>query len=288
MKKPPLPGDLIKKSNAIARARWTPESVWEPRIVALVASKVRKDDDDFYTYRIPIVELTGVDDKHLSGKEYAEIAKSIDRLAGTKIRIQGNKPKNFMTYTVFAKCGYEDGFLIAGFHPDLKPHFLNLKKQFVIYDLFEYLMLPTTYTQQLFELLKSWKDRADMVISVLDLHEILNTPASHRTDFWQFRTRVLEKAHKNINAKTKLKYDWEPIKKGRTVVEIRFIFSSAGEKKIKKTDARKEKQSQRNNEMMLKAYRCSDEKGGGICLKPTCGKKQAELCREYFQSKNTD
>ena len=36
----PLPGEIVKKSNALARARWSADSVWEPRLVALLASKL--------------------------------------------------------------------------------------------------------------------------------------------------------------------------------------------------------------------------------------------------------
>ena len=55
----PLPGEIVKKSNALARARWSADSVWEPRLVALLASKVKQDDEDFQTYEIPIRELIG-------------------------------------------------------------------------------------------------------------------------------------------------------------------------------------------------------------------------------------
>ena len=150
-----LPGELVKKSNAITRAQWQPESIWEPRIVALVASKVRTDDEDFFTYKIPVTELTGVSEQNLRGNQYREIAKSIEHLGKAIIRIQGNKPRNFRQYNIFSMCGYEDGYLIARFDPDLKPHFLGLKEKFTEYSLMQLLLLPSTYSQRLFEILKS-------------------------------------------------------------------------------------------------------------------------------------
>lgn len=288
MKQLLLPGELVKKSNAIARARWGPDSVWEPRIVALVASKVREDDEDFYTYRIPVAELTGVDDKHMSGDQYQEIVKSIDRLGETKIRIQGNKPKNFRSYTIFSMCGYEDGCLVAHFDPDLKPHFLNLKKQFMIYDLNEYLMLPTTNSQQLFEFLKSWADKPEVTVAVAELHEMLNSPESYRKDFWQFRTYVLEKAQKHIHKYTKLEYEWEPIKQGVSVVSVRFVFSKKRiierQKEQKQTDTKK--QVDANNKLFRDIVECRKQNGlksSERCINPSCSKRKQTLCCAMFE-----
>ena len=260
----PLPGTIVKKSNAITRARWQPESIWEPRIVALVASKVRESDEDFQTYKIPVSELVGTSDENLSGYQYQEIAKSIAHLGKATIRIDGNKPRNFRQYNIFAMCGYEDGNLIAGFHPDLKPHFLQLKEQFTAYNLFEFLTLPSSYSQRLFEILKSWANTPEFIISVAELHEMLNTPPSFQADFRQFRTRVLEKAHKDIQEKTSLRYEWEPVKVGRSVEKICFTFGP-GRRAIaeaEKAKAKEEKQRRLMGSRMLRANECAMAKKG--------------------------
>ena len=259
-----LPGEIVKKSNAIARARWQPESVWEPRIVALVASKVRADDEDFQTYRIPVSELTGVADENLRGNQYQEIAKSIEHLGKATIRIEGNKPRNFRQYNIFSMCGYEDGCLIAGFHPDLKPHFLNLREQFTEYNLMQFLMLPSCYSQRMFEFLKSWSGKPEIIISVAELHELLSTPPSFRADFKEFRRWVLEKAHKDITEKTSFRFEWEPVKAGRSVEAIRFLFAP-GRKAIaeaEKQKAKEDKQRRLQAQRMSRALDCAKAKGG--------------------------
>ena len=227
-------GEIVKMSNALARAQWTPESIWEPRIVALVASKVRADDEDFLVYKIPVAELTGVSDENLRGNQYREIAKSIAHLGKAVVRIQGSKPRNFRQYNVFGMCGYEDGYLIARFDPDLKPHFLHLKEQFTAYKLLEYLSLPSIYSQKMFEILRSWADQPSSTIALAELHEMLNVPDSMRHNFGEFRRRVLEKAHKDISEKATLRYAWEPIKEGKAVTAIRFVFSRGEIAKLEK------------------------------------------------------
>ena len=49
-----IPGPVVKKSNALARAAWSVKSVYEPRLVALVASRVRIEDQDFQDYSGPL------------------------------------------------------------------------------------------------------------------------------------------------------------------------------------------------------------------------------------------
>nr|CRY96320.1 hypothetical protein [uncultured prokaryote] len=277
----PLPGEIVKKSNAIARARWQPESIWEPRIVALVASKVRESDEDFQTYRIPVAELIGLSDENLSGKQYQDISRSIAHLGKATIRIEGTKPRNFRQYNIFAMCGYEDGYLIAGFHPDLKPHFLNLKAQFTAYNLFEYLTLPSAYSQRIFEFLKSWANTPEVVVSVAELHEMLNTPESFRKDFRQFRTRVLEKAHKDIREKTSLRFEWEPVKVGRSVEAIRFLFAP-GRKALAQKEQEKAKEEKRrrlSNQRFLRAVECAKAKGGDCRVMDNI-RIVCKLCRE--------
>ena len=261
-----ISGELVKKSNALARARWEPTSIWEPRIVALIASKVREDDDDFHTYKIPISELFRGTTAKLDGATYNLISESIARLGKATIRIQGKKPSNFRQYAIFAMCGYEDGCVIAEFHPDLKPHFLSLKANFTAYNLLDFIKLPSSYSQRMYELLKSWDDKPEYVASLTDLHDFLNTPPSLRKNFSNFRLRVLEKVHKDIQAQTSLRFEWQPVKRGRSIAQIRFLFSRSRQTKV--SDEKKQEQAlhkaQLLNSRIARAMECARRKEG-IC-----------------------
>lgn len=280
MRQLPLEGSVVKKSNALARARWSAESVWEPRLVALLASKVKQDDEDFQTYEIPITELIAYADKEASGKTYQELTKIIDNLMGRILTIYDEK--GWTKYTVFSKCRYisESGMLELRFDPDLKPHYLQLQKNFVKYNLLEFLTLPSIYSQRLFEILKSWDDKPEIEIPIKELHDMLDVPESLRANFKDFRRRVLEKAHNDI---TSLEYEWEPIKKGRAVTAIRFIFAKklalpVAEKK--RNDAQKA-ESRAQNKSFNAAIACYQERGancrGGAQNDAICA-----LCRHIY------
>ena len=54
---------------------------------------------------------------------------------------------------------------------------------------------------------------------------MLASPKSFKNSYKDFRRFVLEKAYKDINGQTALKYSWEPIKTGRAVTSIKFTFT---------------------------------------------------------------
>lgn len=215
-----LPGKTVKKSNALARARWSPDSIWEPRLVAMLASQIKSGDTDFQTYEIRLVDLLGKDP---GGKGYQEFEKVIDKVMSRVITLRNDD--DWKKYTMFSSCEYisKKGILKIGFHPDLKEHYLQLN-QYIKYNLIEFMLLPSIYSQRLFEFLKSWDDRKETIIELKELHEMLDSPKSFKESYKDFRRFVLEKAHKDILKFTNIYYSWEPIKRGRAVYAIKFIF----------------------------------------------------------------
>jgi plasmid replication initiation protein len=142
----------------------------------------------------------------------------------------------------------------------------------------EFLLLPSTYSQRLFEVLKSWSSLPESVIDLTDLFEMLDVPASLRANFKDFRRRVLEKAHKDITTQTGLRYQWEPIKQGRAVAAIRFTF---GGRSVQASDKKNQAQRSRDNDLLKKAVSCFKSKGSSCTPK---GNKQCELCKRLVRS----
>jgi plasmid replication initiation protein len=277
-----LLGGIVKKSNALARARWSAESVWEPRLVALLASKVRADDTDFQVYEIPVTELIGLSEKNPSGRTYKELATIVDRVMSRVITVNDGEKGGWIKYNVFSRCRYnpEKGTLELRFDPDLKPHYLNLQRNFAQYKLLEYLMLPSIYSQRIFEILKSWSDRSEIIISIDELHDMLGTPDSLRRKFPDFRRRVLEKAHKDILKTTTLLYEWQPVKQGRAFVAIRFTFSDGKRAVMLKEKLLRERwrRNAKSNASFVKAVDCVKKKGG-ICRDQDNKRKVCDVCQ---------
>lgn len=269
---------MVRKSNLLARGAFVREtetqvSVWERRLVALVASKIGRDDEDFQEYMIDVDELLG---KGYGGQNLDELEKAVKKAMRRQMQIRNGK--DWVIYTLFTKCAFHSGTgtLSVCFHPDLKPHFLQLKSNYVQYELNVFLALPSVYSQGLYEVLKSWSNLPEATIPLDELHEILATPSSMRKDFAQFRLRVLEKAKVDIEKHAKLIFAWEPVKSGRSVTAIRFIFASGRMKHL--MDGMATEQSRKNNADFAKFSACYRQRGaaceGGHQTDRIC-----ELCR---------
>lgn len=267
-----IPGPVVKKSNALARASWSVKSVYEPRLVALVASRVRVEDQDFQDYEIPLSELLG---GAVDGRTRQLVAEVVEGLLGRVLTLP--RPNGWAKCNVFSWCEYDSkaGCIRARFDPGLKEHYLNLQSHFTQYSLMEFLLLPSTYSQRLFEVLKSWSSLPEVVIDLADLFKMLDVPDSHKSDFAAFRRRVLEKAHKDITSQTGLRYQWEPIKQGRAVSAIRFTF---GTRSAQTSEKKNQAQRSKDNALLKKAVACFKS---GSCSPRS--NKQCEICKRLVR-----
>lgn len=279
-----LPGEIVKKHNELVRSKINIGSKTAARILACLIASIHHNDTQFKTaYVVPIKAYLPDD----TGKSYQLAKEACRELLGATVEKESPDPDNptgepvWSGATFFTKIKYSKGNVTAEFNPKLSELLLQLRGFFTEYNLLEYLALPSTYSQRLFEILKSWSGLPEVVISVTEMHGMLNTPISFRSDFRNFRIRVLEKTHKDILAHTHLKFEWEPIKVGRSVEKIRFIFSS---KKMSLTEkekdkAKQEKQVRLRNARFVRAVRCFEAKGKE-CKEQTEKRIVCKLCRE--------
>lgn len=283
---------LVKKSNALARAKRSADSIWIGRMVAIVASQVHTEDADFLEYEIPVQVILDTVNVSTGGKKYKDLIANIKKAMRMLVEIEDER--EWRGYHLFDTCRYVkgSGVVQVKIHPDLKSHYLDLKKNFVKYPVAEYLSLPSVYSQTLYEFLRSHDDQAEYTITVVKLHEMLCTPPSMGKTFSEFRRRVLEKAYKDIHRRTTLKYEWEPltatgqpVKRGRKVEKIRFVFSQKKKAQVqtKAKRADQQKQSKTNNSLFLAAVQCAAQHPDG------CGHLRGtkDCCKACMEPKKT-
>ena len=259
------PHEIIKADNELFRAKYGMKNTLAGRIFMAFASLVDENDiategrGSFIRYSIPASSVIG--DIDAGGDYYKELKQAAHSLLDQKLFRKIGK-NGFQGYTLFSTIIYENGIITGEFHQELKPFFLEVKKNFTRLSFNQYLKLPSIYSQQLFGFLQSWHNQPEIEVSVQELHEMLRTPNSLKRDFFNFKVRVLEKAHKDITGLTSLLYEWEPVKKGRAVVAVRFIFSRRRATPIstKKATEAQARNSTRNNRAYNAAVECAQRK----------------------------
>lgn len=285
-----IPGQIVKKDNRLIRTRICVDSVDAGRILANLISCIRTDDTSVKdSYSVATKEFLTIH----GGEQYRRIKAICRELAKATAEVEepDADPKAehpiFTVCPFFSKIKYSNGIVTATFNPVMAPYILQLKSCFTQYNLTEYLQLPSIYSQRIFEILKSWQNIPEIIISVSDLHKMLNTPQSFRSNFTEFRRWVLEKSYKDILEKTKFRYEWEPIKVGRSVEKIRFTFGP-GKRALaeaEKEKAKQEKKSRLNNSRYIRAVKCFQYKGGECHVMDNV-RIVCKLCREKINVPN--
>ncbi len=284
----PKKTDIVKKSNALARAAYNPSSINEARLVALVASQIKKSDTDLKSYYVRVTDFI---DTPTGGSVYDAVKKMAE--AAMKQTLKIDDPDGWTMYNLFSRCRYQrsQGTLDVQIHPDLISHYLNLKKNFTQYRLTEYLALPSVYSQRIYEIVRSCDDRTEFEFDITQLHEMLCSPISMRKNFYELKRYALDKAHKDIHKYTKLKFEWEPIRKGRKVIAVRFYMGrKTMEKAAKKAKkAGQQKQMDKNNALFHAAVQCAKaHKDQGGCGQLRGTKKCCKACIEPKKSVETE
>lgn len=111
-------------------------------------------------------------------------------------------------------------------------HYLQgMIEQFTSYDLLSIQKLVSIHSIRLFELISQYKSTGFRVETLDDLAFSLNVVGSY--PLWNdFNRNVLKRAVKEINAKSDYLVKYEPVKKGRKVVAVRFSFRDNTQKDL--------------------------------------------------------
>lgn len=87
--------------------------------------------------------------------------------------------------------------------------------------------LTSRYTYIMFIYLESNRFRKTWEISLEELKQLLSCEKEETyKEFKRFNDRLLKRVQKEMHEKTECRYSYEPIKKGRTVVAVRFIVET--------------------------------------------------------------
>lgn len=278
-----LPGAIVKKRNELIRSKINVNSQTAGKILACLVACIRTDDTQFKeSYSLNIKDYLN----DVGGNQRKQIRDACRELATATVESEWPDPDNpddfiFHAIPFFSSTKYRKGIVEAKFNIEMQGFLLELNGVFTQYNLIEYLKLPSSYSQRIFELLMSWKFQPEVTLSVADLHKWLETPPSFRADFKAFRVYVLEKAQKDIQKHTSLRFEWQPIKAGHSVEAIRFLFSSQrkaiAEAETKK--AKEAKQSRLNNQRFITAVKCLESKSGQCTIQDN-KRIICKLCRE--------
>lgn len=154
---------------------------------------------------------------------------------GTPIRLDDSTAKNkrFTRISLFEKATAEqDDYglwqveLTAS--PSAMKYFFNIENLgYLRYKLRCITSLTSRYTYIMFIYLEANRFRKSWEVPLNELKEILSCDKEETYKaFKRFNDLILKKIHKEMHEKTECKYTYEPVKKGRSVVAVRFTVAT--------------------------------------------------------------
>jgi plasmid replication initiation protein len=221
----------LKKKYVIQRNEFiygntTVFTINDLKIFKLIISKVNSQNvlfDDFYEISHDELKALDINQKHL----YSHTLTSLKKLANVYITIDSidkNGKKIIkevgLIQNSFRFAKYSSKFHIS-FHPDMKEYLLDIQAKYTKYPLEEISGFKLKHSLKFYEYMKSISfDEVEISLEKLKKRLDLNNAYEK---FAMFNKKVLTPALEEINTMTSLHIKWEPIKKGKKVIKIKFI-----------------------------------------------------------------
>ena len=246
-----------------ARYKLTPR---EQKLILYMATLIKPEDSDFSLYMVPVGEIEhilkqDVTKKH--GSFYERLDDLLDSITDKKISfpteftVDGVRLRGHINWVAGAVPKInKDGVLCVefGFSPQMKPFLLGLKEKFTRLRFVEVAKMRSGFSIRIFQMCKAYygeharHGRNVIAVGVEELKERLGIGGKY-PDFRNFRRKVLDVAREEINKKTSLELEYEYVRRGRRIGEIRIIINEqeapvATAKPDSKVPAKAKKQKQ--------------------------------------------
>jgi Initiator Replication protein len=217
----------IIKSNIINEFRYTLNR--EEQKLMLYAISQLKEDEEIYKngFTIFVADLLKILDLDSSKDKYSQVKRMTRKLISAVY--EEETEDDCIQMSIFNMFHYDlkgrTGSIKVLMNPMLITHFIDLKKQFVKYKLNNVMVLKSGYSIRIYELLKQCLYKSKISFTLEELRWKLGIKPSEYKRYRDFRRNVLDVTILEINQKTDIKFNFNEIRRGRTVVAIEFEIS---------------------------------------------------------------
>ena len=227
---------LVVKDNSLIDASFN-LSLVEQRIMLMAIVEARELPKLTFDTPVKVSVKSYIDQfKVASSTAYESLQDAVDTLFERQFSyydpVMGERFKERWIY----KASYIDdkGHVVMFFTPTVISMISRLYKNFTQYLIDEVSDFKSKYSVRLYELLIKYKELgSSKKYTIDDLRSLLGVENTEYKTMSLFKVNVLDKAVKEINAKTDIQIKYDQFKEGRAISHILFKLSKKKEKKPK-------------------------------------------------------
>jgi plasmid replication initiation protein len=221
----------VVKANALIQKSRYDLTLAEQKLILHFIQMIEPNDDEFKTYHFSIQEYCKICEvDYKNGKNYINIKRSLKTLHDKSFWMeQEDGSEILMRWVDRLKIDRKKGVIEVKMDQELKPYLLQLKSFFTKYNYLYVMTMRSQYSIRLYELLKSYENMGGIIYGVTELRRLLNIADDVMADWYDFKRFVIERALKEINKFTDINVKYEPLKKGRSVFEVKFSIVGKSE-----------------------------------------------------------
>ena len=221
------PDKFVVKSNDLIEARHR-LTIQESHVILWLLTQIRPDDEDFKTHQLKVEDFSKMIGLNAQG-QYGELQKITENLMRRILKIREKGEKNDKTllqvaWLSSAKYHYGKGYVSLCFDPQLKPYLLQLKSHFTKINIADTMKFKSIYAVRIFELLLQYEAIGHRKMSVANLRDYCGIRSVEYVLYSHLKSRVINPAKTEINAKTDYEVDYEEIKESRKVVGLEWTI----------------------------------------------------------------
>lgn len=220
----------VVKHNQMIEARYS-MSIMEQRILLFLISNLDFEHNQNITQvKILTADLINFFNISNQGSAFTSIRNACQSLMSCKIDLSNTDEVHLIN--IFGEIHHKkgSGVINANFYPKIIPYLAELKSHFTKYKLSAVAKFKSEYSIRIYELLKMHEYQASnnnffKIIETSVLRKMLGITDKYK-NFNNFETDVLKRASKEINEKSDINIEYQKIKKGKIISEIKFICTS--------------------------------------------------------------
>lgn len=225
--------ELVVKHNDLLRKSRFSLSTVEMKILIFAISKIKADDTELNTIEIELNEFFKVVGIEPIGSAYSYTKKIIKNLSDKSYWLQTDDDTEVLFRWINeAEIKKRDGTIKIELGKQLKPYLIELRKNFVSYNLINILPLRSSYSIRLYELFKSYLWVGHWEVSIKELKNILDVKDKY-SNYRDFKNKIIFKSIEEINDLTDIDIEVEEIKTGKQITDLYFrIYEKSGTQEL--------------------------------------------------------